>query len=103
MFEEARRDPTGLSEKEWQQAILDYAKLRGWLSFHVFDSRRSTPGYPDVTFVRRGRLVFAELKREGEKPTGAQVVWLDALRACFGVEVFLWRPSDLDAVINALR
>jgi hypothetical protein len=39
-------------------------------------------------------VVFAELKREGKKPTAEQQRWLDALAATGAVEAYLWRPSD---------
>jgi len=53
--------------------------------------------------VRAGRVIFAELKRNGARPTPAQRAWLEALQACAGVEVYLWTPNDWDAIIDALQ
>jgi hypothetical protein len=48
--------------------------------------------------VRPPRLVLAELKSEAGKVTEHQARWLALLHACPGVEVFLWRPSDLERI-----
>ena len=83
-----------LSEEQWQQTVIEYATLRGWATYHTRDSRRSNAGYPDLTMVRRTRLVFAELKSETGKPPGAaQVRWLRALEEA-GAECYVWRPRD---------
>lgn len=91
-----------LTETEWQTAILAYAKSHRWLAYHTHDARRSQAGFPDLTLVRAGRLVFAELKDMRRKPTEAQVEWLERLRDCIGVEAFLWRPCDIEQVRRVL-
>jgi hypothetical protein len=83
-----------MSERAFQDAILDLAALYGWRAYHTHDSRRSQAGFPDLVLVRGQRVVFAELKREGKKPTAEQQRWLDALAATGAVEAYLWRPSD---------
>lgn len=92
-----------MSERDWQQRVLDLAHLRGWRTFHVHDSRRSAAGWPDLACVRRDRLVLAELKAERGRVRPEQQEWLDALGAVPGVEVHLWRPSDWPAVQQVLR
>jgi hypothetical protein len=81
-----------ISENMFMQQVIDYARSRGWKVYHVFDSRRSEPGFPDLLLVRR-RLVMAELKTQTGKLTRAQREWLEALRQC-GIAVYTWRPSD---------
>lgn len=95
--------PGAMSERDWQQRVLDLAALRGWRTFHAYDSRRSAPGWPDLALVRRGRLVLAELKAEAGRVSCEQRQWLDDLGACAGVEVHLWRPSDWPAVQQVLQ
>lgn len=92
-----------VSEKEWMGYVTSLAAIRGWDSYHTFDSRHSPAGFPDCVFVRGGRLVFAELKSEKGKATVTQQRWLDQLSniaaaAGGAVEVYLWRPSDRDQV-----
>ena len=66
-------------------------------------SKWSERGYPDLTLIRPPRLLFAELKRETGKTSTHQDRWLALLRECPGVETYLWRPSDLDAIAAVLR
>ena len=90
-----------LTEKQWQTQVVNLARTLGWRKpFHVYDSRRSEPGWPDLTLVRE-RFVFAELKREKTQLTDAQKSWLTALTTA-GVECYVWRPSDLDELGKVL-
>lgn len=101
-----------MTEKDLQAAIVELAGYLGWLVFHPYDSRRSQPGFPDLTLVRPprgagecGRVLFVELKTSRGRLRPAQRVWLAALRDVPGVEVFTWRPADwlsgdIDAVLR---
>lgn len=83
-----------IPEADWQATVVGWADLQGWRAYHPNDSRRDRRGFPDWTFVRGNRLVFAELKRQTGKPSPDQEAWLAALRGVPGVEVYCWRPSD---------
>ena len=88
-------------EKDLQRQVFDLAAATGWRrSYHVFDSRRSASGFPDLVLVR-DRVVFAELKRERGKLTPAQVDWLQALQNA-DAEVYVVRPRNLDAIAHVL-
>ena len=99
------------SEKEFQRSVIEYARMMGWRIHHTRPAltqsgRWITPvqgdvGFPDLVLCRPPRLIFAELKSERGKPSTDQMEWLDALRAC-GVEVYLWRPSDWETVVDVL-
>jgi len=106
-----------VTEAQWQQQVVDLAKLGGWRSYHTFDSRRSAPGFPDLTLVRPPELVFAELKAEKGRTTPEQEAWLEDLEVvaqCIllndeglggdevPIQVFVWRPSDFDEVRRVL-
>ncbi len=91
-----------VSEKLWQQWVTDLAKLKHWRCYHTFDSRRSTPGFPDLVLVRHHRLIVAELKAEKGRLTPPQKEWLDAL-AFTGIETYVWRPSEADDVLQILK
>jgi hypothetical protein len=92
-----------LAERDWQQRVVDLARLRRWRTYHVFDSRRSEPGWPDLVMLREARCVVAELKSEHGRLTTAQEVWLTAFRQVPAVEVFVWRPADWQTVIGVLK
>ena len=82
-----------MTEKKLQGYVLDLAEALGFLGYHTWDSRRSQPGFPDLTLVKGSRLIFAELKSAKGKPSPEQKEWLAALRGT-SAEVYLWRPCD---------
>ena len=91
-----------LNEKEFQSQVTEVAVMLGWLVYHTHDSRRSPPGFPDLTLVRE-RVVFAELKVGKNKLTDDQVKWAKALRQAKGVEYYVWRPEDAIKLTDVLR
>ncbi len=92
-----------LTEREFQRQVMDLAGILGWTVYHSALSKWSERGWPDLAMVRPPRFVLAELKRETGRTTVHQDRWLALLRDCPGVETYLWRPSDLDAVADLLR
>jgi hypothetical protein len=94
--------PTRDLERDFQEQVIELARYNGFkLIYHTYDSRRSAPGFPDLVLCRPPRLIFAELKSESGGVTVEQQRWLEALWES-GVEAFLWRPSDLDAIARIL-
>lgn len=91
-----------ISEKQWQEQVLDVAARYGWRTFHWPDSRRVTaPGWPDLSLLKGDRLLFAELKtRTGRLSTEQRVVLAGLIAS--GQEVAVWRPADLVEVIRIL-
>jgi hypothetical protein len=101
-----------VSEAELQTSIIETARLRRWLVCHQRPARTNQgwrtaitgdPGCPDLVMVKGGRLIFAELKSERGKLTVEQVAWLDRLGSVDGIEVYVWRPSDLNDALEVLR
>jgi hypothetical protein len=92
-----------VSERELTGYVADLARLFGWLRYHTWLSRHSARGFPDEVLVRPPRLIFAELKSERGKLAAAQAEWLDALAHVPGVEVYTWRPSQMDEIAEVLR
>lgn len=91
-----------VTEQGLQDALVKHAELGGWKHYHTFDSRRSDPGFPDLTLVRGEDLVFLELKTAIGKVRPEQVEWLNALLAVRRVSAFVVRPADLDTWIFTL-
>ncbi len=120
-----------VSESDFQHKIVEYAKLRGWL---VHAERPSTSrngkwataiqgdaGFPDLVLARKGRVIFAELKRQGQKERPSQRRWLDALvspatfsggltaeavglllQAMHQVAVYVWVPTHWPEIERVL-
>jgi hypothetical protein len=100
------------TEREFQDAVIELARLFGWRVAHFRTARTNrgwrTPveadgaGFPDCVLVRRPRLIFAELKSEKGRVGEAQWGWLRALSAC-SAETYLWRPSDWPQIEEVLK
>lgn len=95
-------------ERDLEELVRRLALSLGWLRYHTLRPKGSPAGFPDDVLVRDDRLIFAELKRQTEHPAPAQETWLDGLRRVAaavehtydcegsgGIEVYVWRPSDL--------
>ena len=96
-----------ITEKAFQGQVLEQADCLGWRHYHTFESRRSPAGFPDLVLVRRGRLIFAELKAEAGKLTAAQIDWYADLLAVQDaapgvVDVRAWRPSEWESIDDTL-
>jgi len=93
-----------MTEKEFTQQVVDLARLLGWQVYHTWLSVRSAAGFPDLVLAKPGRpLILAELKTERGKLTPAQQAWLDLLQQVPGVEVYVWRPSQLEEIAKILN
>ena len=82
-----------MTETQLQAAIIELARLTGWLVYHTHDSRHSAKGFPDLCMVRCGRVVFSELKSEKGKLTPEQEQWQIRLVQT-DAEYYVWRPVD---------
>jgi len=98
-----------IKEREWQNHVMKIASDLGWLYYHAPDNKpingriqNITAGFPDLVLVKAPRIIYVELKRETGKLSPMQEKWLYLLRAC-GQEAHVWRPSNLNDVINILK
>lgn len=92
-----------VTEAAFLRQVRDLARIFGWSTYHPFLSRWSERGFPDVVLCRPPRILFVELKTDKGKTTPDQDRWLGMLEQCPGVEVFVWRPADFDAMTAVLR
>jgi hypothetical protein len=91
-----------VTEAELLSTVRDACRWSGVMCYHVFDSRRSEPGYPDLTLVGLSGVVFRELKSSTGRLTPAQRTWLDRLNAA-GADAAVWRPDSWpDRVLTEL-
>ena len=87
-----------MNEDMLKAAIIELAELCRWRVYSIRRSDRAIVqartgiGFPDLTLVRSGRMVCAELKGARGRPTEAQLRWLEALADVPGVESHLWTP-----------
>lgn len=102
-----------ITERQWQGTVEKLLTAHGWTWWHAPDNRpivassghryvqNVRAGFPDLLAVKGAWIIAAELKREIGKTTEEQDDALAKLAGA-GVEVFVWRPSDLPEVRRIL-
>lgn len=102
------------SEAQFQQQVTGLANLRGWEWMHIQPGLNErgfyrTPvsgslgaGWPDLVLVKGERILFVELKAEKGKVTGLQEQVLGILGQARYIEVYVWRPSDWETILEVL-
>ncbi len=95
------------SEKDFQAEVIELAIKQGWpkeLIYHTHDSRRSQGGFPDLQMIRGHRLIVAELKKDSvTKIPDDQAAWLEAFAGVTVMSTHLWRPRDMEDIIQRLK
>lgn len=107
-----------ISETEFTDAILQWAKVYSWRRFHVRGNTKrliqGDVGFPDLVLVRPPRLIFAELKVGSNKLAPEQSAWLEDLRmtrmaarlegaaTSSTIECYLWRPEQWSQILVVL-
>lgn len=93
--------------------MIETARMLGWHVMRIrpiFDGKRKRwvtgiaadgRGWPDLTLVRE-RMICAELKSGSGQPSAEQRVWMEWL-ATAGVECYVWRDTDYDAIVTTLH
>lgn len=89
--------PEDCPETEFKNWIMRVARERGWKVNHVWKTRNErgvwittcAPGWPDLTLVRDGRIVFIECKAKRGRVEPDQDEWLDELAKIPCAEVWV--------------
>lgn len=92
-------------EKDVQETIREAAERLGYVYYHVHDSRRDNPGFPDCVLLHpaTGAMFVIECKRERGRLSRAQVAWLAAFSCVRSIRVDVARPSNLEQIVEQLR
>lgn len=102
-----------MTEAAFMRQVTDLASLNGWEWLHVRpvgDHRGiwRTPtfgplgsGWPDLVLIRRGTIIFVELKGEKGLLSRDQKRVIAVLSdVC--PHVYVWRPSDFSRIVEVL-
>ena len=94
----------GMTERLFQGRVQQALRVAGFESYHTYDSRRSTKGFPDLVAInpKKRRILAIEVKTETGKVTPEQNDWLTWFSLC-GVETWLLRPSQFDEFWESIR
>ncbi len=97
-------DPRKMSEKDLQNAIAELAQMLGYMVFHARpamnkDGSWVTPvkyngkGFPDLTIVGHGHVLFVEVKSAKGVVSPEQAAWIQAMLLTDNYAA-VWYPSD---------
>jgi len=105
-----------LSERDFSTQIESLLKLFGWRWVHSRPARTEHgwrtalsghKGFVDIVAVRNGMCLFIELKSGKGKLSDEQEEWIRELKSVadhsLGVMVFVWKPDQLDEIMEILR
>jgi hypothetical protein len=102
--------PTGPSEEDFLNEVMDYARSNEWACAHFRAARTEHgwrtavsgdgKGFVDLVMVRE-RVVWAELKTAKGRLSPEQRAWSDRLKAA-RCEVYLWRPASWGEIRRVL-
>ena len=106
-----------MKESDFQNTIIEYAHLRGWMVAHFRTARiqrrdgsvyYATPvqadgeGFPDLIMLRGLEMVIAEIKADKGILSEAQRDWIQ-LWGQVTKDVYVWRPKDWDEIESRLK
>lgn len=92
----------GMTERDLLKSVMETARDCGWLVHHETFSVYSPAGLPDLIMVKPPRIIYMELKSDVGKVSDKQRLWLSTLNRCPGVEVYIGRPANLEAIYRVL-
>lgn len=97
-----------MKEADFQRTVIEAARVLGWLVVHFRPAKTEKgwrtaisgdPGFVDLVFAKRGRVIHAELKSEGGRLSPDQATWGLALGSTYRC----WRPSDWPEIEKELK
>lgn len=103
-----------LTEKDLERAVAEMARYLGFMVFHARPAQTRagwvTPvaydgkGYPDLTLVGNGRVVFLEIKSATGRLSPDQGEWkrkiIDAGQEWFLVTPKSWTSGEVDKILG---
>ena len=92
-----------LSEKNFQAQVIQYALLKGWLVWNTWRSFHSPKGEFDLRLCRPPRYVLMELKSERGTLTREQEAAFPLLKACPGIEAYVFKPAQWSEIEKVLE
>lgn len=101
-----------MTEAEWQKMLVKSAVQLGWDFLHIGRNGKHQKvgakgtlgrGWPDLTLVKNGRLLFIECKAEGAPPPPQEQKDILALLSTIpGAQVLVARPRDFNMILDVL-
>lgn len=87
--------PARPSERDLQRAIREVLTLHGWLVIRLLHALGTHKGLSDLVAIRRGRVVWLEVKRPGGRLSVEQQNFRDAIAQAGGEYLVAYGLDDL--------
>jgi hypothetical protein len=93
------------TEAEMQATITELVERKHGRVFHIRDSRFAPEmeAFPDLVIICPPILAIVELKSIKRRVTPNQQAVLDLLEQCTGLVTGIFRPYDLDDLLEVIR
>lgn len=102
LFIETERKPRGRGERQLQDLIADYLRLRGICFYRARMDKPTTGrvGWPDFTFALNGQAWALEVKVGDAKPTEAQQATMMAMQTDGWMVRVVRSVDEVRAIVN---
>jgi len=82
-----------------QKAVVDYLRWNGWFVYPNRQSAISHKGISDLTAVRKGRVLWIEIKKPGDGQSKDQIKFQQDIEARGGQYLIAKRIEDVEVYI----
>ena len=89
-----------LKENDIKKMCKQYLTLAEWFHFHILAGLGSYLGIPDMIAIKKGRVLFLEIKKPGGKLSPGQIIFRDMILSHGGE---YYKIDDLDRLIEVLN
>jgi len=86
----------------WRVHFVPDVLYRRSFATSNYGANQGDKGFPDLVLCRGDRCIVAELKSMAGRIRPEQQAWLDDLSQIPGIDVRIWRPSDMTRIMATL-
>ena len=89
-----------LKENDVKKMCKQYLTLAEWFHFHILAGLGSFLGIPDIIAIKKGRVLFLEIKKPGGKLSPGQIIFRDMILSHGGE---YYKIDGLDRLIDIIK
>jgi len=89
-----------ISENDIKRQVKNYLDIKGYFHFHILQGLGAFRGIPDMIAIRKGRVIFLEIKKPGGKLSEHQQRFKETMERVGG-EYYVVR--SLEEIIKILE
>jgi len=89
-----------ITENDIKRQVKNYLGIKGFFHFHILQGLGAFRGIPDIVAIRKGRVIFLEIKKPGGKLSEHQQRFQETMERAGG-EYYVVR--SLEEIIRILE